>query len=41
MVFRNQDDLVVLEAVVGGIVPGAEERQIMNALVAEGQANPS
>lgn len=35
-VFRNQDELIVVEGVVTGIVPGPEEKRVMNAMVAEG-----
>lgn len=36
VVFTNQDDLTVLKAVITGYVPGPEDRQIMSAMVAEG-----
>ena len=36
VVFTNQDQVTVLEGVVTGIIPGAEEKQVMNAMVAEG-----
>ena len=35
-VFTNEDDLTVLEAVVTGIVPGAQEKQVMKDMLAEG-----
>ena len=35
-VFTNQDQVTVLEAVITGIIPGAEEKQVMKAMVAEG-----
>ena len=34
--FKNQDGAVVLEAELGGILPGDPERQVLNAMVAEG-----
>lgn len=34
--FRNQDGLMVLTATVSGIVPGREEKAILEAMVAEG-----
>ena len=35
-VFTNQDQVTVLEGIITGIIPGAEEKQVMNAMVAEG-----
>jgi acyl dehydratase len=35
-VFRNQEETVVLEAELAGILPNTRERQILNAMVAEG-----
>jgi 3-hydroxybutyryl-CoA dehydratase len=35
-VFRNQEKAVVLEAELAGIIPNTRERQILNAMVAEG-----
>jgi acyl dehydratase len=34
--FVNQDGTIVLEAELGGILPGDPERQVLNAMVAEG-----
>ena len=34
--FNNQDGIVVLEAELGGILPGEPERQVLKAMVAEG-----
>ncbi|KPJ78045.1 MAG: acyl dehydratase [Deltaproteobacteria bacterium SG8_13] len=35
-VFRNQDDDVVLRAVITGIVPGRAEKEVLQQMVAEG-----
>jgi 3-hydroxybutyryl-CoA dehydratase len=35
-IFKNQDRVTVLEAAITGIIPGAEEKQVMKAMVAEG-----
>ena len=35
-VFINQDQVTVLEGVLIGIIPGAEEKEVMKAMVAEG-----
>jgi acyl dehydratase len=35
-VFRNERGEIVLEASLGGIVPGAKEREVLRAMVAEG-----
>ena len=35
-VFTNQDQITVLEGVLIGIIPGAEEKEVMKAMVAEG-----
>ncbi len=35
-VFTNDYDIIVLEAVVTGIVPGAQEKQVMKDMLAEG-----
>ena len=37
-VFTNQDQVTVLEGVITGIIPGAEEKQVMKAMVAEGDS---
>ena len=34
--FRNQHDITVIEATLTGILPNAEERRVMAAMVAEG-----
>lgn len=34
--FRNQDETVILTATVKGIIPGLPERQILKAMVEEG-----
>lgn len=34
--FRNQDDTIVLEAELFGIVPGQSERAVLNAMLSEG-----
>jgi acyl dehydratase len=36
VVFQNQDDIVVLTATVKGIIPGIQERAILQAMVEEG-----
>jgi acyl dehydratase len=36
--FTNQDGTMVLEAELGGILPGEPERQVLKAMVAEGDA---
>ena len=35
-IYRNQDGVVVLEADLGGILPGTPEREVLNTMVAEG-----
>ena len=35
-IYRNQENTVVLEAELAGILPGTKERQILDAMVAEG-----
>ena len=35
-VFTNDYDIIVLEAVVTGIVPGSQEKQVMKNMLAEG-----
>ena len=35
-VFTNQDNVVVLEGVIHGFIPGDEEKLVMNSMVAEG-----
>ena len=35
-VFKNQQNEVVIEAVVTGVVPGLPERRVMEAMIAEG-----
>ena len=35
-VFKNENDIIVLEAVVTGIVPGDQEKQVMKDMLAEG-----
>jgi len=35
-IYRNQDGTIVLEADLGGIVPGPPEREVLKAMVAEG-----
>jgi len=35
-IYRNQDGTIVLEADLGGIVPGPMEREVLKAMVAEG-----
>ena len=35
-VFRNQDETIVLEASLKGILPGPPEREVLKAMVAEG-----
>jgi len=35
-VFRNQDQVIVLEASLKGILPGPPEREVMKAMLAEG-----
>ena len=36
VIYRNQEDAVVLEAELAGILPNTRERQILDAMVAEG-----
>ena len=36
VVFTNEDNITVLEAVVTGFVPGAQEKQVMKDMLAEG-----
>jgi acyl dehydratase len=41
VVFRNQDGIVVIDATVTGVLPGPEEKQVMEAMLAEGDpTNP-
>ena len=35
-VFTNEDDITVLVAVVTGVVPGTQEKQVMKDMLAEG-----
>jgi acyl dehydratase len=35
-VFNNEDDIIVLEAFLTGIVPGGQERLVMKRMIAEG-----
>ena len=35
-IFENQNGAVVLKAVITGILPGAAERKVLRAMVAEG-----
>ncbi len=35
-VFTNQSDIIVLESVITGIVPGVQEKQVMKEMLAEG-----
>ena len=35
-IFRNQDDVPVMEAAVSGILPGPEEKQVLQTMLAEG-----
>ena len=35
-IYRNQDGTIVLEADLGGILPGPPEREVLEAMVAEG-----
>jgi hypothetical protein len=35
-VFKNQDGVKVLEAFLTGIIPGAEETQVLKVMLAEG-----
>lgn len=35
-VFTNEFDIIVLEGIVTGIVPGAQEKQVMKDMLAEG-----
>lgn len=35
-VFTNEHDIIVLEGIVTGIVPGAQEKQVMKDMLAEG-----
>jgi 3-hydroxybutyryl-CoA dehydratase len=36
VIYRNQDGLIVLEADLAGIVPGEPEREVLEAMVADG-----
>ena len=36
VVFKNQNDEIVIEASVSGIIPGIAERRVMEAMMAEG-----
>jgi len=38
-VYRNQDGIIVLEAVLTGIVPGSKERQVLKIIMEEKDAN--
>ena len=35
-IFRNQDDVTVIEAAVSGILPGPQEKQVLQTMLAEG-----
>ncbi|UCE83667.1 MAG: MaoC family dehydratase [Deltaproteobacteria bacterium] len=35
-VFTNQSDIIVLESVITGIVPGVQEKKVMKEMLAEG-----
>jgi hypothetical protein len=35
-VFTNEHDITVLEAVITGILPGTQEKQVMKDMLAEG-----
>jgi acyl dehydratase len=35
-IFKNQDDVTVLEASLGGILPGEAEKRVLNVMLAEG-----
>ena len=39
VVYKNQDDTIVLEAVITGILPDARERDILSQMVEEGIGN--
>jgi 3-hydroxybutyryl-CoA dehydratase len=39
VIYRNQDGTVVLEAELGGILPGDRERKILDAILAAGEGN--
>ena len=39
VIYRNQDGTVVLEAELGGILPGDRERKILDAILAAGERN--
>ena len=39
VIYRNQDGTVVLEAELGGILPGDRERKILDAILAAGEKN--
>jgi len=34
--FKNQDEIIVLKGVLTGIVPGEEEKKVLDAMVSEG-----
>jgi acyl dehydratase len=36
VIYRNQDGAIVLEADLAGILPGTREREVLEAMVAEG-----
>jgi 3-hydroxybutyryl-CoA dehydratase len=36
VVFTNENDKIVLESVITGIVPGTQEKQVMNDMMSEG-----
>jgi acyl dehydratase len=36
VIYRNQDGTIVLEADVAGIIPGEPEKEILGAMLAEG-----
>ena len=38
-IYRNQDGTVVLEAELGGILPGDRERKVLDAILAKGDSN--
>ena len=44
-IFKNQDGVTVLEAFLGGILPGAEEKRVLTLMLSEGdptnKAHPS
>jgi acyl dehydratase len=36
VIYRNQEGAIVLEADLGGILPGSRERKVLEKMVAEG-----